>query len=382
MPVSLMLKRIASKLHLLIGLVTGTVVLIICLTASVYVWEQELNRLVYAGQIDVQVPANPATLPLAQLKQLASDAVGKPVKSVEISADAGKAWQFRASKYHKDSAGTGFSYLADVEYDWRIWVNPYSGHVQGVQDMRFEPIRMLRTIHQQLLLRDHTGTLIVGINALCFLVMVLSGIVLWFPGRWSAVRKRLVINARTNTKRTIYDLHSVGGIWVHLILLVSIVTGLAWPFKWWESGIYTLLGQEGKPSFGKDAKLDVAPLAFTSPMETFTSLRPSWHTGTIAWEPAKDGRPAELKLTLKHDIGSGWDESDLYFFDASTSQLLRDHLHTEKTTGEKWRNSNYAIHTGGIGGWPTKVLASFAALVGASLPVTGFLIWWGRRRKR
>ena len=42
---------------------------------------------------------------------------------------------------------------------------------------------------------------------------------------------------------------------------------------------------------------------------------------------------------------------------------------------------NYDIHTGAIIGLPGKILAFCAGLVVASLPVTGFTIWWGRRNK-
>jgi uncharacterized iron-regulated membrane protein len=42
---------------------------------------------------------------------------------------------------------------------------------------------------------------------------------------------------------------------------------------------------------------------------------------------------------------------------------------------------NYDIHVGAIGGLTGKIIAFIASLVCASLPVTGFLIWWGKRRK-
>ena len=45
------------------------------------------------------------------------------------------------------------------------------------------------------------------------------------------------------------------------------------------------------------------------------------------------------------------------------------------------RNSNYALHTGQLFGLPTQILAFLGSLVAATLPVTGFLIWRGRRRK-
>ncbi len=42
---------------------------------------------------------------------------------------------------------------------------------------------------------------------------------------------------------------------------------------------------------------------------------------------------------------------------------------------------NYDIHTGAILSLPGKILAFCASLICASLPITGFLLWWGRRKK-
>jgi uncharacterized iron-regulated membrane protein len=43
---------------------------------------------------------------------------------------------------------------------------------------------------------------------------------------------------------------------------------------------------------------------------------------------------------------------------------------------------NYDIHVGAILGLSGKVLAFFASLIAASLPVTGFLLWRGRKKKQ
>lgn len=43
---------------------------------------------------------------------------------------------------------------------------------------------------------------------------------------------------------------------------------------------------------------------------------------------------------------------------------------------------NYDIHVGSILGFPGKVLAFLASLIGASLPITGYLIWYGRKFKK
>jgi uncharacterized iron-regulated membrane protein len=56
-------------------------------------------------------------------------------------------------------------------------------------------------------------------------------------------------------------------------------------------------------------------------------------------------------------------------------------LYRDKPAGEKFIGMNYDIHVGAILGWPTKILAFVASLVCATLPVTGFFIWWNRLKK-
>jgi uncharacterized iron-regulated membrane protein len=54
----------------------------------------------------------------------------------------------------------------------------------------------------------------------------------------------------------------------------------------------------------------------------------------------------------------------------------------DKNFGEKTVGANYDIHVGSILGLPTKIIAFIVSLICASLPVTGFMIWWGRRKRK
>jgi uncharacterized iron-regulated membrane protein len=55
---------------------------------------------------------------------------------------------------------------------------------------------------------------------------------------------------------------------------------------------------------------------------------------------------------------------------------------SQKSPGLKLENMNYDIHVGQIAGLPGKILAFIASLISASLPVTGFMIWLGKRNKK
>ena len=65
-------------------------------------------------------------------------------------------------------------------------------------------------------------------------------------------------------------------------------------------------------------------------------------------------------------------------------EISVDHLWgrmEQATNADRLMRMNYDIHTGAIAGLPGKTLAFLASLIVASLPVTGFLIWWGRKQK-
>ncbi|OAB26220.1 PepSY-associated TM helix domain-containing protein [Flavobacterium fryxellicola] len=69
-------------------------------------------------------------------------------------------------------------------------------------------------------------------------------------------------------------------------------------------------------------------------------------------------------------------------FDEKTALVKSEIAYQDLSTGEKLNALNFDIHTCSILGVFGKILAFLASLVAGSLPVTGFLIWWGRKNKK
>jgi uncharacterized iron-regulated membrane protein len=76
-----------------------------------------------------------------------------------------------------------------------------------------------------------------------------------------------------------------------------------------------------------------------------------------------------------------YDVNTLYFDQYSARPLGTDAF-ANKNNGEKLIYMNYDIHVGAIGGLPGKIIAFLVSLVCASLPITGFIIWRGKKKKR
>ena len=74
--------------------------------------------------------------------------------------------------------------------------------------------------------------------------------------------------------------------------------------------------------------------------------------------------------------------SDQFYFDRYSGKLLKYLPDTKKSRGMKLNDLNYDIHVGQILGLTGKIIAFVASLISASLPVTGFIIWLGKRKKK
>jgi uncharacterized iron-regulated membrane protein len=80
-----------------------------------------------------------------------------------------------------------------------------------------------------------------------------------------------------------------------------------------------------------------------------------------------------------------WQLDYRYYDQYTLEELPVDHIYGryhEASVADKLLRMNYDIHTGAILGLPGKFLVFFASLLCASLPITGFVIWWGRKNKK
>lgn len=110
-----------------------------------------------------------------------------------------------------------------------VFVSP-QGHVVGVLDPEWRIMQVVHDIHGQLLLGPR-GSWIVELSASWAIVMILSGLYLWWPrGRAAAgvLWPRLHLGSRAAWR----DAHAVTGFWVSGLALVLLVSGLPWADVW------------------------------------------------------------------------------------------------------------------------------------------------------
>jgi uncharacterized iron-regulated membrane protein len=373
-------KKVIGKTHRWLGLTSGLVVFILGITGCLYAFIDEIRPLVYKHSMFVTVPPNAQRLPLDVIRARAQEAIGQqyPLQVAEIPLEANRTISFRSLKINRDK----LLYAGYMDYYYRVYVNPYTGAVVKLENVKWEFFNLVVTIHINLLLGPVIGGQIVTWSVVIFVVLLISGMVLWWPKNKAAAKQRFRFNWKETTKwkRKNYDLHNVLGFYAMIILLGIAFTGLVWCFGWLDNTLQWVAN--GGKTYAKPAAL------FSDSTNTRAfSLDNILHQAVLHNPEAATffiGIPKDTKSPVfvyaRHDKQRFRSVSNQY--DQHTAALLFRKTFSAMNNGEKISAMNYDLHVGSIMGLPGKILAFLASLIAASLPVTGLYIWWGRKNKQ
>lgn len=384
-------KKWTGKLHLWLGLGIGFLIFIISITGALYVFKDEIENatrkdVIYHNEQNID---QKKILPIRTLEKAVVAQVKEkyPVHWVNIPIDKKMSYLF----YWYEHDPKGWNYFDEFPIYKVAYVNPYNGKVLGTYDEKNGFFQIVKMIHWSFLLKQSWGTYVVGIPVLIFVFMLISGIILWWPKNKAARKQRFSFKWKNvqNWKRKNYDLHNVLGFYASVFALIFSITGLFYAFLFVQSSIYFIF------SGGKTAYPDFSSITTKAPIElrtegtldkisnTVKAKYPDSYNFSIdlGHEHMDDHEHPNFEVYVKH-LSYSYHKSSSLIFDENSGELLHTHDMKDKNFGEKTGGANYDIHVGSILGLPTKIIAFIVSLICASLPVTGFMIWWGRRKKK
>ncbi|MGJ7033037.1 PepSY-associated TM helix domain-containing protein [Niabella hirudinis] len=366
-------RKFFNDIHLWLGLASGIVLFLVCLSGTIYTFrteiEERLNKKVYFVDYNEGLHA----LPLQTLVAAVEKEQGSPVAGITIPAVPQKAWSFSLKPKGKEK-GRGKTVL----------VNPYTGTIAGNTETGSSKFFMtMMKLHRWLLMEQSVGRIIVGIATLIFVLLLLSGIILWLPRRLRYWKQGLAILFSGKWKRINHDLHNVLGFYSFIFLLIMSLTGLCWSFEWYKTGASKVLGAEVfggkkekplKSAAGQTAMLSAdKALAIGNNQLNYTGI-------TRLSFPADSFGTFSISKTNEASWNSA--AADRLIIDAYSGALLKKELFASKTAGQKIAASIRPIHTGEIYGLFSKIIYFICCLIATSLPVTGTIIWLNKLKKK
>jgi uncharacterized iron-regulated membrane protein len=387
--------------HLIAGVVAGTVILIMSVTGVLLTYERQMVEWSNSDLRSVPPAADAPRMPVEEV--LAGFARWRPdltPASVAIGAEADDPVIV--------SAGPQASFYLDA----------YTGRVlgEGRQGMR-QFLSDVRSWHRWLAYEGEsrvTAKLVTGWSNVVFLFIVLSGLYLWIPRRWTWRHLRpVVLFTSASGKARDFNWHNVIGLWSVVPLAIVVASAVPISFQWGNDLVYRAVGEEpparrgggpgpargggegrrrGGPGEGRAsgaASESDAPGPSFAGVDTLlaraTAQEPEWETITAR---LPESPRAPLAFAIDRGDGGQPQLRSTLTLDRS-GRAVSYETFGDQSLGRRIRSIMRFAHTGEVLGIPGQTIAGLATAGSVVLVWTGIALalrrlraWLTRRRTR
>lgn len=369
------MKRFFRKLHLWLGLISGLLLIIVCLTGALSLFRPEIENMTEPWR-HVQPSGAPSLSP----QQLVSRANEESRLSSPSALTTGMA----------DEA-VKVDYMASDGSSTSVFLNPYTGkvlHVTKSKDGDFNFFDFLMAGHLRLWLPMAIGKPVVSYGVLLFFITLLTGIVISWPRRWNrkTFRQHLLFHRPLRMPRLNWDLHNVLGYYLLLPLLAACWTGMMFGLDWLSGSVYRLVsGGHSMQAYELPQSRSDSVNQKTASLDVLARQLHREEPKAVQFYYAMPRNASDVyRVSIVHEPGSYYRQDNRYFDQYTLKELNGSGpwagKYNEKSAADKMMRMNLDIHEGIVFGLFGKIIMLLACLVGASLPITGFVIYLRRKR--
>jgi uncharacterized iron-regulated membrane protein len=360
--------------HLVAGVSAGLVILLMSVTGVLLTYERQV--IAWADRSYRAEPPQPGTprLPVETLLARIAEQRGAPAAITIASEPATPV-------------------IATVDQQ-ALAIDPYTGVVLGPSAPAMRRVMSeIRAWHRWLSVdgaRRPIARAITGWANAVFLLIVCSGLFLWFPRTWSWTQVRGVVFFKSGLRGKARDFnwHNTVGAWSALPLFVIVFCALPMSFGWFNDLVYRAAGDR-PPAAGGAARAERR----SEHVPSFDGIDDAWSRAeqqVAGWKTITLRLPgaARAPLTFAIDRGDGGQPQlrSTLTLDRATAGVIGHETFADQSAGRRLRSMMRFAHTGEILGIPGQTVAGLVSAGGALLVWTGLSLAlrrftaWRRRR--
>lgn len=361
-------------LHLAAGLVAGSIVLIMSVSGVLIAFEQQITEAAERG--------------------LRATPVGG---ATPLGADALLA---RVAEARPDIAPAGLTLRSDpaipatvsIGRETTLFVDRYTGRILGEGAKELRAFFRAVTDWHRWLARDGesraTGRAITGACNLAFLVLIVSGVFLWWPRKWSrkALSAVTVPSLRLRGKARDFNWHNALGLWCAPALFFIVLTGALISYPWATNLLYRVTGSEAPPPRGgpggggggggpRGESAVKVPTGLDPLFARAAEQVPAWKSISVRFAASPK---APVPFLIEGGSRGRADLRSSLTLDPKTAEIVKWEPFSSYNTGRQLRTWGRWVHTGEAGGLPGQIVAALASVGAAVLVWTGFALSWRR----
>ena len=416
------------RLHFWVALFAAPVLLVLALSGLVILYSQPIDHLVNRHLFVVDQGSQ--TVPLDQQVATAQQQVGPDYVFDAVTPPDARDHSTRVDFLPPDAA----EYPQGESNLRQVFIDPYTGEYLGQRSALSGLVGFANQVHRmfgndgpkiQLPSLGHLinpseypdatipvglGNLWMEVTAVWILVLVGSGLYLWWPRAIESAKPLLKVRWGKGGRVRWRDLHALTGVIVAVILIGYILSGLTWSRYWGENwrafsatvapgvsvdapstpattGDYDRLGrriawsatddpvyasQPGGPMAAPLSLADVDRIAKDERMVPGYAIIPPSDT-------TEDGETSYGSYTVVNAWPQRLSEQRTLYLDQFSGQTIANATAAQDGALSRATSFGIAMHMGNQMGVLTRISATVACLGVLTMITTGLLMWWKRR---
>lgn len=350
------IRQLFLKIHSILGIAIGILLIIICTTGSFLVFHDPLETAVHPQLIKV-VP---------QKKRVSLDAIATSLKQ----ADPDTQIEFMLLPQKPEES---FKVkLKSNDREIAVFVNPYTGAILGWWGFNNILTHFLLKIHMTLL-AGKVGEIVVGVCGLSLLILCITGLILW--SGWKRLIPAFKIRWKAPLRLLAFDLHQVSGIFGVIFLFFISLTGIFFVLAHNSQAFLSLFIERPAQTQLVAVSSDRKPISITEAIQIAEKELPNSKTTYLAF--TENERQITVHKKYPNDVfPSGMSSVAI---DSYTGKVLTVQKVLQPTVGHRVAKLISDLHFGTFGGVSSQILYSLVGFTPLVLFITGFTMFQKRR---
>ena len=260
-----------------------------------------------------------------------------------------------------------------------VYVSPYSGEVTGSLERDQMLMQQVRNLHGELMMGAF-GSAFVELTACWTIILLMTGLYLWWPRSGSRVMGVFVPRLRQGSRIFWRDLHAIVGMYASAIVIVLLGTGLPWTNVW--GGLFKRAQQATGQARPVAADFQVPFKSERSDGAVALTLQEALQIA--AEQGVAEGPTVKLPRGPEGTYGfinraTNLEESDFLYIDQYSGKVLARANWDDHPVSAKAVALGIRLHQGELFGPANLILMLLGALATVWLSATGVIMWWRRR---
>jgi uncharacterized iron-regulated membrane protein len=370
------LYRVIWRWHFYAGLITAPIMLIASATGAIYTFHNEISDWANRDTTFVEPQGERLSYDEQQAKLMEQAPDVTEIDAISVQNDPR-----RATKFYVHIHPEGADEQDPGTERHRIYsVNPYTGALLGTSILEENFFSVVLDLHRSLF-AGSTGRLLVELATSWGLVLLLTGLYLWWPRGKQRVLGVFIPRLKAKPYIILRDLHAVVGFYTAIFAAIILFTGLFISLVW--GGAFNAVSM----------KMNQSLMGFLMPAAVESA------------EPAPGGKPTlESLVTTSMEFSQPGDNMYLQFaempktahkvylmkdgdtntvrgldLDPQSGKLIQATLTKDLTPMVSLLAVAVSLHQGKTFGMPSKIIAFITCLALVGMVITGIWMWWDRR---